>query len=246
MALRLLGAGMSHGGHFQGRIPGLSIGRGFRLQWEAAQNAYVLLFPEGMIKLNGSAGEIMKAMHGRNRALPRSRPISSARSGPPAVGGCHPPFMEMAYRQQWLSGSPMTAVSVPPTSPVNSARAAALLLPQLTYRCPAATALFATNPTDFARSGPELGTEDWLARAHGGSALRSVQLGLVGREPLSRETDLEPIVAEAHRAWGSTTNLITSGVGPQRDAGIRALKDAGLDHIQLSFQDSTRQNETTS
>src|ERR1700735_4922806 len=42
-----------------------SLGRGFRLQWEAAQNAYVLLFPEGMIKLNATAGEIMKRCDGR-------------------------------------------------------------------------------------------------------------------------------------------------------------------------------------
>jgi pyrroloquinoline quinone biosynthesis protein D len=41
-----------------------SVGRGFRLQWEAAQNAHVLLYPEGMIKLNGSAGEIMKRCDG--------------------------------------------------------------------------------------------------------------------------------------------------------------------------------------
>jgi pyrroloquinoline quinone biosynthesis protein D len=40
------------------------IERGFRLQWEAAQNAHVLLYPEGMIKLNGSAGEIMKRCDG--------------------------------------------------------------------------------------------------------------------------------------------------------------------------------------
>jgi pyrroloquinoline quinone biosynthesis protein D len=41
-----------------------AIGRGFRLQWEAAQNAHVLLYPEGMIKLNGSAGEILKRCDG--------------------------------------------------------------------------------------------------------------------------------------------------------------------------------------
>jgi len=40
------------------------IGRGFRLQWEAAQNAFVLLYPEGMIKLNASAGEILKRCDG--------------------------------------------------------------------------------------------------------------------------------------------------------------------------------------
>jgi pyrroloquinoline quinone biosynthesis protein D len=40
------------------------IARDFRLQWEPAQNAYVLLYPEGMVKLNGSAGEILKRCDG--------------------------------------------------------------------------------------------------------------------------------------------------------------------------------------
>lgn len=42
----------------------LKIARPFRLQWEAAQNAYVLLYPEGMVKLNQSAGEILKRCDG--------------------------------------------------------------------------------------------------------------------------------------------------------------------------------------
>ena len=41
-----------------------AVGRGFRLQWEAAQNSHVLLYPEGMIKLNTSAGEILKRCDG--------------------------------------------------------------------------------------------------------------------------------------------------------------------------------------
>ena len=36
------------------------LGRGFRLQWEEAQGCHVLLYPEGMVKLNRSAGEILK------------------------------------------------------------------------------------------------------------------------------------------------------------------------------------------
>ncbi len=111
------------------------------------------------------------------------------------------------------------------------------LLRELTYRCPRHCA-FCYNPTDFATSGPELGTADWLRVLEEARALGSVQLGLSGGEPLSRD-DLEPIVAQAHRL-GFYTNLITSGVG-LNDARIRALKDSGLDHIQLSFQDSTRQ-----
>ena len=41
-----------------------AIGRHFRLQWEEVQQAYVLLYPEGMVKLNASAGEILKCCDG--------------------------------------------------------------------------------------------------------------------------------------------------------------------------------------
>ena len=41
------------------------IGHGFRLQWEPAQSCFVLLYPEGMVKLNQSAGEIMKRCDGQ-------------------------------------------------------------------------------------------------------------------------------------------------------------------------------------
>ena len=41
------------------------VGPGFRLQWEPAQDAHVLLYPEGMVKLNGSAGEIMSRCDGQ-------------------------------------------------------------------------------------------------------------------------------------------------------------------------------------
>jgi len=42
-----------------------TVANGYRFQWEAAQNCYVLLYPEGMIKLNGSAGEIMQRCDGQ-------------------------------------------------------------------------------------------------------------------------------------------------------------------------------------
>ena len=111
------------------------------------------------------------------------------------------------------------------------------LLLELTYRCPL-HCVFCYNPTDFANTGPELGTGDWIRVLRQARALGAVQLGLSGGEPLARE-DLEPIVAEAH-TLGFYINLITSGIG-MTEARIRALKAAGLDHIQLSFQDSTRE-----
>jgi PqqA peptide cyclase len=111
------------------------------------------------------------------------------------------------------------------------------LLLELTYRCPL-HCVFCYNPTDFANTGPELTTADWIRVLREARALGAVQLGLSGGEPLARD-DLEEIVAEAH-ALGFYINLITSGVG-MTAARIKALKAAGLDHIQLSFQDSTRE-----
>jgi pyrroloquinoline quinone biosynthesis protein E len=111
------------------------------------------------------------------------------------------------------------------------------LLAEVTYKCPLHCA-FCYNPVDFAQSGPELSTEDWLRVLREARAAGSVQCGFSGGEPMVRE-DLEILVAEAHRL-GFYTNLLTSGVGltPERAA---ALKKAGLDHVQLSFQDSTKQ-----
>jgi pyrroloquinoline quinone biosynthesis protein E len=111
------------------------------------------------------------------------------------------------------------------------------LLLELTYRCPL-HCVFCYNPTDFATTAAELPTAEWLRVLREARALGAVQLGLSGGEPLARE-DLEEIAAEAHRL-GFYINLITSGVGMSA-ARIAALKSAGVDHIQLSFQDSTRE-----
>lgn len=111
------------------------------------------------------------------------------------------------------------------------------LLCELTYTCPL-HCVFCYNPIDFANSGQELSTAEWLRVLREGRELGAVQLGLSGGEPLTRD-DLEIIVAEAHEL-GYYSNLITSGIG-LTEARIQALKAAGLDHIQLSFQDSTRE-----
>lgn len=111
------------------------------------------------------------------------------------------------------------------------------LLAELTYRCPL-HCVFCFNPVDYAAEGQELSTDDWLRVLREGRALGAVQCGFSGGEPLLRD-DLEAIVAEAHRL-GYYTNLLTSGVGLTPDRAA-ALKAAGLDHVQLSFQDSTRE-----
>jgi len=128
-------------------------------------------------------------------------------------------------------------VSAAPTPGTTAPGPPLWLLLELTYRCPL-HCVFCYNPTEFARTGPELPTEDWLRVLREARALGAVQLGLSGGEPLERE-DLQTLVAEAHRL-GYYINLITSGVGLTAPR-IAALKAGGLDHIQLSFQDSTRE-----
>ena len=111
------------------------------------------------------------------------------------------------------------------------------LLAELTYRCPL-HCVFCYNPLDFDAHRQELSTDDWLRVLREGRELGAVQLGLSGGEPLLRD-DLETIVAEARRL-GYYSNLLTSGVGLTATRAA-ALKAAGLDHVQLSFQDSTRE-----
>jgi PqqA peptide cyclase len=111
------------------------------------------------------------------------------------------------------------------------------LLAELTYRCPL-HCVYCSNPVDYTKYGTELATEDWLRVLRQGRSLGATQLGFSGGEPLVRD-DLEVLVAEARRL-GYYSNLITSGVG-LNERRIAALKDGGLDHIQVSFQDSTRE-----
>jgi pyrroloquinoline quinone biosynthesis protein E len=111
------------------------------------------------------------------------------------------------------------------------------LLAEVTYKCPL-HCVFCYNPVDYTSYGSELSTGDWLRVLREGRELGAAQLGFSGGEPLVRD-DLEILVAEA-RKLGYYSNLITSGVG-LNEKRIAAFKEGGLDHIQLSFQDSTRE-----
>lgn len=111
------------------------------------------------------------------------------------------------------------------------------LLAELTYRCPL-HCVYCSNPVDYTAYGEELATEEWVRVLREGRQLGATQLGFSGGEPLVRD-DLEVLVAEARRL-GYYSNLITSGIG-LNERRIAAFKEGGLDHIQVSFQDSTRE-----
>jgi pyrroloquinoline quinone biosynthesis protein D len=78
------------------------VGAGFRLQWEPVQNCHVLLYPEGMIKLNGSAGEIMKRCDGQRSVGEIVADLEQAFSAK-GLQGDVTAFVEMAGKQRWLT-----------------------------------------------------------------------------------------------------------------------------------------------
>lgn len=78
-----------------------AIARGFRLQWEQAQNAYVLLYPEGMVKLNASAGEILRRCDGA-RTLAAIVAELEAAFGASDLEGDVREFVALALERGWL------------------------------------------------------------------------------------------------------------------------------------------------
>ncbi|RDE25054.1 pyrroloquinoline quinone biosynthesis peptide chaperone PqqD [Motiliproteus coralliicola] len=79
-----------------------SIARHFRFQWEEAQQAYVLLYPEGMVKLNGSAGEILSCCNGSSTV---DEIIDTLEKRYPEAGGLSgdiKEFLGVAHGKQWL------------------------------------------------------------------------------------------------------------------------------------------------
>lgn len=77
------------------------IGNRFRLQWEPAQEAYVLLYPEGLVKLNGSAGEIMRRCDGVRTLAEVVTDLENA-YGATDLSKDVAAFVAMAVEKQWL------------------------------------------------------------------------------------------------------------------------------------------------
>jgi pyrroloquinoline quinone biosynthesis protein E len=108
------------------------------------------------------------------------------------------------------------------------------LIAEITHRCPL-HCVYCSNPLQMVSAKAELSTGDWVRVFQEARSLGIVHLHLTGGEPVARG-DLKDLVDAAHAA-GLYTNLITSAIG-LAETRLKALVDAGLDHIQLSFQDS--------
>ena len=108
------------------------------------------------------------------------------------------------------------------------------IIAEITHRCPL-HCIYCSNPLELSARQTELPTESWIRLFQQAGELGVLQVYLTGGEPLARN-DLTELVRAAREAK-LYVNLITSGIGlnPQR---MRELVEAGLDHVQLSFQDS--------
>jgi len=77
------------------------ISRKFRLQWEDAQQAWVLLYPEGMVKLNQSAGEILQRCDGTRSAREIVADLEQAFATTGLLADVQA-FLGMARQQHWI------------------------------------------------------------------------------------------------------------------------------------------------
>ncbi|MGR6805177.1 pyrroloquinoline quinone biosynthesis peptide chaperone PqqD [Sphaerotilus natans] len=77
------------------------VARGFRLQWEEAQGCHVLLYPEGLVKLNRSAGEILARCTGTASVAEIVAELEAA-FGATGLQGDVERFLDMARQQRWV------------------------------------------------------------------------------------------------------------------------------------------------
>jgi PqqA peptide cyclase len=111
------------------------------------------------------------------------------------------------------------------------------LVAELTHRCPL-HCVYCSNPLELAKRDSELPTQTWTRIFQEAAQVGVLQVDFTGGEPLAR-TDIVELV-HAARVAGLYVSLITSGL-PLDEAKLAALVEAGLDHVQLSFQGANEQ-----
>jgi pyrroloquinoline quinone biosynthesis protein E len=111
------------------------------------------------------------------------------------------------------------------------------LLAELTHRCPLQCG-YCSNPLELVKREDELSTEEWFSVFDQARALGALQVHMSGGEPLGRK-DLPELVSHAN-SLGCYVNLVTSGLGLTRER-LADLVSRGVDHVQLSVQDASRE-----
>lgn len=78
----------------------------FRLQWEEAQGCHVLLYPEGMVRLNGPAGEILKCCDGTRTVVEIIDDLCVRFPGVESLPDDVYTFLRVAHENQWIKPRP--------------------------------------------------------------------------------------------------------------------------------------------
>ncbi|HTC21944.1 MAG TPA: pyrroloquinoline quinone biosynthesis protein PqqE [bacterium] len=215
-----------------------------KLQKDPATGRWVLLFPEGLMNLNESAAAILGLCDGGRNWREILEKLSALFKTPVFLleGDVRDILQKLESKGlvEWVeavasiesfeqSRIPQPAGHIDPMEfrPLG-------LLAELTYRCPLHCP-YCSNPVwdEKTGKGGELTTGKWKKVLSEARDLGVLHALFSGGEPLQRP-DLEELVAHAH-GLGLYTNLITSGLGLS-DKRTLALKEAGLDSVQLSFQ----------
>jgi pyrroloquinoline quinone biosynthesis protein E len=214
--------------------PGLR--RGVKLAHDPVRGRYALLYPEGVLLLNETAAAVLVHCDGQ-RTIPDVAGILAEEYDGVSAQDVLDLLADLDARRLLVSdGTGRPAQPSGPAIPVGELRTPVPLgmLAEVTYRCPL-HCTYCSNPVNLASYKEELSTDDWLRVLDEARALGVLQVHFSGGEPMLRR-DLSTLVSRAH-ALGMYSNLVTSGI-PMKEDDLAALVAAGLDHFQLSIQDS--------
>ena len=216
--------------------PGLKAG--VRLVHDPVRDRPALLYPEGVLLVNETAAAILNHCDGKRCVAAIVCRLESEYTGMRAAD-VYGLLTDLAGRKLLvLDGSGRAANRISggsSTLPIQSREPMPMgMLAELTYRCPL-HCTYCANPVNLSDFRAELTTVDWCRLLDEARELGVLQLHFSGGEPMLRP-DLAGIVAHAH-ALGMYTNLVTSGI-PSSQEDLATLAEAGLDHVQLSIQDS--------
>ena len=206
--------------------------RGVRLKYDETRSEWLLLAPERVIKTDAIAVEILKRCDGTATFAAIVDDLAQHFSADRARVEADVRALARRTRGQAHGGS-MTAS---PESLDSQKRLGApvAILAELTHRCPLGCP-YCSNPLTLDPREDELSTSDWTRVFSQAATLGVLHANLSGGEPAARQ-DLTDIIAHCANV-GLYTNLITSGIGLTQDR-VNELARAGLDHAQLSIQDS--------
>ena len=206
--------------------PGLV--NGVRLVHDPVRDADALLYPEGSLVLDGPAADVVRACDG-DRDLPAVAEMLARDYDDVPLSDVKELVGDLVGRRLLTDGGTPARCVDAKGRPDPDGSLAIGMVAELTYRCPL-RCTYCSNPVEIAPHDQELTTTEWRDALEQARDLGVLQVHFSGGEPLLRR-DLNGLAVQAQRL-GMYTNLITSGLG------LTAARLTGVDHVQLSIQDS--------